>query len=79
MVSKTTIDRGFKKTQGITYPLGKRLYSLKEASIYLGRPVYSMRVLIWNGSLPVVRDGKKLYVDIVDMEKWIDRNKTTVV
>jgi excisionase family DNA binding protein len=59
------------KAQRISYPLTKRLYDLKEAAIYLGRPVFSVRSLIWNGSLPYIKDGRKLYLDISDMEKYI--------
>ena len=60
-------------------PLSKRLYDLKEAAIYLGRPVFSVRTLIWNGALPVIKDSRKLYVDIVDMDTYIERNKERMV
>ena len=60
-------------------PLHKRLYDLKEASIYLGRPIFSVRGLIWKGALPVIKDGRKLYLDIVDMDTYIERNKETMM
>ena len=34
--------------------LPKRLYSLAEAASYLGRSIWSVRRLIWNGELPQV-------------------------
>lgn len=63
----------------------KRLFTLKEAGVYLGRSEYSVRTMIWSGILPVVKNpngadsGKKQWIDIVDMDKFIDRNKETVM
>jgi hypothetical protein len=67
-----------KEAQGIGNPLGKRLYDLKEAARYLGRSVWSVRELIWDGLLPIVRpEGKrKIYVDILDLQKFVDLNKS---
>ena len=72
-------SKDFKKAQGTTYPLNKRLYDLKEASIYLGRPVFSVRTLIWNGALPFIKDGRKQYLDIFDMDKYIQQNKERMI
>ena len=57
--------------------MGKRLYTLKEAAVYLGRSVWSMRDLIWSGRLPVVKEngGRKIYLDILDLEDFIEKNK----
>jgi hypothetical protein len=79
MASKTHINRGSKKAQGIASPLTKRLFTLKEAGIYLGRSEYSVRSLIWNGVLPVVKHGKKQWLDLDDMNHYIEANKETVV
>lgn len=55
----------------------KRLYTLKEAAGYLGRSEWSMREIIWSGEIPVVRQngGRKIYLDIIDLDKFIDQNK----
>lgn len=55
----------------------KRLYTLKEAAAYLGRSVWSMRDLIWSGLIPVVKPdgGRKIYLDISDLNTFIDQNK----
>ena len=55
----------------------KRLYNLKEASAYLGRSVWGVRGLIWAGKIPVVRDGRKIFIDILDLEKFVESNKST--
>jgi len=56
----------------------KRLYTLKEAACYLGRTDWSMRELIWAGAIPVVKPegGRKIYLDKVDLDNFIDKNKT---
>lgn len=85
MNPETLINKGSKKAHGTTYPLRKRLYTLKEAGAYLGRSEYSVRTLIWNGDLPVIKNpggdqnGKKMWLDIEDLNRFIERNKETVV
>lgn len=78
MASKNNTGKGFKKAQRITNPLNKRLYDLKEAAYYLGRPVFSVRTLIWNGALPCIKDGRKQYVDIYDMDAYVEKNKESM-
>ncbi|GAB4389920.1 MAG: hypothetical protein Kow0025_18440 [Thermodesulfovibrionales bacterium] len=56
--------------------LPKRLFSLKEASVYLGRTVWAVREMLWAGKLPFVRDGKRILLDIRDMDRWIEASKT---
>jgi hypothetical protein len=38
-----------------------------------------MRELIWARKIPVVRDegGRKIFLDILDLMEFIDRNKLT--
>ena len=54
----------------------KRLYTIPEGAYYLGRTVYALRELLWAGRLPYVKDGKRIYVDVADMDGYIDRSKT---
>jgi excisionase family DNA binding protein len=56
----------------------KRLYTVKESAVYLARPVSSIRTLIWKGLLPVVKDeGRRMYLDIKDLDTYINKNKET--
>ncbi len=55
----------------------KRLYALAEAADYLGRSVWSVRRLIWNGELPSVRAGGRVHVDVRDMDEFINKYKVT--
>jgi excisionase family DNA binding protein len=56
--------------------LVKRLYSINEAALYLGHSECAVREMIWAGKLPYVKDGKRILLDIYDMDEWIDKNKT---
>ena len=64
--------------QRITNPVRqKRLYSIKEASIYLGRSVWALREMLWAGKMPYIKDGRRILLDINDIDSWIEKNKTT--
>lgn len=58
-----------------------RLLPLKKAAEVLGLTVWALRERIWAGHIPVVRfeGGRKMYIDIRDIEQFIERNKTTYV
>lgn len=67
------------KAQRIDSPqrlLPKRLYSIKEGAFYLGRSIWAVREMLWAGKMPYVKDGKRILIDINDMNEWIDRSKT---
>ena len=53
----------------------KRLFNVDEASIYLGRTPNAIRQMIWDGKIPIVRDKKRILLDVKDMDTWIERNK----
>lgn len=55
----------------------KRLLSIKASAEYLGRGVYGIRELIWDGKLPIVRDGRKIFLDVKDLDAYIEKNKTS--
>ena len=56
---------------------GPRLLPLKKAAEVLGLTTWAMRSRIWAGDIPVVRfqGGRKLYIDIRDIEDFIEQNK----
>jgi hypothetical protein len=74
---KMDLNNGSEAGQRIRNPLGKRLYTLKEAAQYLGRSEWSMRELIWAGEVPVVKGAgrSKQYLDINDLDAYVSRNK----
>ena len=58
-------------------PLKKRLLTVEEASLYLGRSVSSVRELIWSGDLPFVKAGRRTHLDLFDLDRWIEQRKVT--
>ena len=69
------------KAQRIHSPVGdrpiKRLYSVEDAAEYLGRSVWGVREMLYAGKIPFIKDGRRVLLDIRDMDEWIERNKTT--
>ncbi len=59
-------------------PLVKRLYSAKEAGIYLGgKSAWTVRELMWRGELPYVAVGKRrIAFDVHDLDRFVDERKT---
>jgi excisionase family DNA binding protein len=67
------------KTQRIGNPpqvVKKRLYSIPEAGQYLGRTVWSIREMIYAGKIAYIRDGRRMLLDINDMDRWIEESRT---
>ncbi len=64
--------------QKIGTDIQKRLFTVKEAAAYLGRSEWSMRDLVWKRELPVVKSagGRKIFIDLQDLEAYISRNKS---
>jgi excisionase family DNA binding protein len=57
-----------------------RLLTIKKAAEYLGLTVWAVRERIWTGHIPVVQfpGGRKMYVDIRDIEEFIKKNKRVI-
>ena len=55
--------------------LPRRLYDLEGIGAYLGIPVHTVREMIHRGDLPCVRIGRRQYLDIRDVDQFIDQAK----
>ncbi len=53
----------------------KRLYSIRELVALIGATEWFWRTQIWDGALPYVQVGKKMFVDREDIEAFISINK----
>ncbi|MBC2736540.1 MAG: helix-turn-helix domain-containing protein [Desulfobacteraceae bacterium] len=53
----------------------KRLYSIKELVTEIGATEWFWRSQIWDGQLPFVQVGRKMFIDINDLEDFIKANK----
>ena len=69
-----------KTAQGIPNPMRPRLLPLKAGAEYLGLTVWAMRERIWAGQIPVIQfpGGRKQYVDVQDLEYFIEENKKII-
>ena len=59
----------------ISEAVSKRLYNVKEAGRYLGRSPWTIRRLIRDGVLREVRQGRRVMLDIVDLEQFVEKYK----
>jgi excisionase family DNA binding protein len=64
-----------KAGQRISSPVRQRLLSVRDASAYLGFSLRSVRNLIYSRELPIVRLGMKIFIDIADLDRWIEAKK----
>jgi excisionase family DNA binding protein len=58
-------------TNGTVKP---RLLSVQEAAVYLGRSKASVQHLIAQRRIPVVRDGRRVFLDVVELDRLIAVN-----
>ena len=56
--------------------LPRRLYDIEAVGAYLGIPPWTVREMIWRGDLPYVKIGRRQYLDIRDVDQFIDQAKT---
>jgi excisionase family DNA binding protein len=54
----------------------KRLYSIKELVAEIGATEWFWRSQIWDGQLPFVKVGRKMFIDRNDVEQFITKNKS---
>lgn len=52
-----------------------RLLSVERAAAYIGRTVAALQQMIASGKLPTVRSDRRVMIDIIDLDKWIERHK----
>ncbi len=55
----------------------KRLFSLREAGHYLGRTEAAIREMVWSGKLPYVKIDRRIFLDRLDMDRLIEKNKVS--
>jgi hypothetical protein len=53
----------------------KRLLTTDEPAEFLGRTREAMQHLAASGTIPTVRSDRRVFFDLHDLERWIDRNK----
>jgi excisionase family DNA binding protein len=56
-----------------------RLLTVDQAAVYLGRSRDATQHLLSSGNLPAVRSDRRIFIDVQDLDRWIDENKTTAL
>jgi len=56
----------------------KRLYSIEEAAIYLGRSACAVREMIWNGKISIVQWDRRIFIDKNDLDELIEKSKVRI-
>ena len=52
-----------------------RLLTVEQAATYLGRTKEAVQHMVASGKLPTVRSDRRVFVDVVDLDRWIEDNK----
>jgi excisionase family DNA binding protein len=56
-------------------PGAVHLFTVEEAGFYLGRSVWSMRHLIADGEIAIVRNGRRIFLDRSDLDSFVEQNR----
>jgi excisionase family DNA binding protein len=55
-----------------------RLLNVQQAARYIGRTKEAVQHLVADGTVPVVRHDRRVFLDIRDLDRWIERHKSGV-
>jgi len=66
------------KKDNLKKDIPKRLFSIPEGAVYLGRSVCAMREMIWAGKIQMVRLDRRVYIDKNDLDELIEKSKVRI-
>jgi excisionase family DNA binding protein len=52
-----------------------RLLTVEQAATYIGRTKEAMQQMIASGKLTTVRSDRRVFIDVLDLDKWIEQYK----
>ena len=58
-------------------PVKPRLLNVDQAAVYLGRSKEAIQHLITSGKIPTVRTDRRVFIDVLDLDRLIEENKRT--
>jgi excisionase family DNA binding protein len=53
----------------------RRLMTVEDAAVYLGRTKEAVQHMIAAGKLPTVKSDRRVFLDIKDLDQWIEQAK----
>jgi excisionase family DNA binding protein len=56
-----------------------RLLTLDQAAIYIGRTLPAIQHMVADGQIPTVRSDRRVFIDVRDLDGWIEQNKQRLV
>jgi excisionase family DNA binding protein len=56
-------------------PLRPRLLSVEQAAAYIGRTKDAVNHMIAASKLPTVKSDRRRFVDVMDLDRWIEDHK----
>ena len=56
-------------------PLHQRLLTIDQAAVYIGRTKEAVQYLLATGKLSTVRSDRRVFLDIQDLNQWIEEHK----
>ncbi len=62
-------------TDGSRCTVQPRLLTVKQAAVRIGRSKEAVQHMVAVRKLPIVRDGRRVFLDIQDLDRWIEANK----
>jgi excisionase family DNA binding protein len=74
-LAERVAERVFAKLVDAQVAPTKRLLTMEQAGEYLGRSRESMQHLVSSGKLPTVRSDRRVFLDVKDLDEWIQANK----
>ncbi len=78
-IAEVFIDRIAERVSArimVAQTTGPRLLTVEQAASYIGRTTHAVRKLVAAGAFPAVKADGRVMLDIRDLDRWIDRNKT---
>jgi excisionase family DNA binding protein len=54
--------------------IAPRLLSVNQAAVYLGRSKEAVQHMVAARKLPVVRDGRRVLLDVQELDRWIEHS-----
>jgi excisionase family DNA binding protein len=52
-----------------------RLLTIEQAASYLGRSKAAVQHMVTDGKVPTVRSDRRIFIDVRDLDAWIEEHK----
>ena len=76
LLAERVVDKLRPQLTGVGSPvIRQRLLKIEEGAKYIGRTVDAMRHMINSGKIRVVRADRRIFLDVRELDDWIERNK----